>query len=260
MGKKKGHTYKFDKVTKLGIDEFSLKKGHKNFLCVLVDLEDNTVIDVLEKRTKEYLIKYFKDLGDTFCNRITVLSSDMWDGFAGLVGTVFPNAKLVIDRFHLFKNLNKALDNFRKQLKRTLFKDTNIEQGKLRFALLKPSERLTIEECQILNASFQISMDLKIFYTLKEDLRTIFEQKISRTEALQKITKWKDQAQIFNNKCLNIFVKTLTNWWDGALNFFIERISNGVVEGKNNKIKMIKRRGFGFLNFFNFRARILNEC
>jgi transposase len=260
MDKKKDNKYKFERVTKLGIDEFSLKKGHKNFLCVLVDLEDNSVIDVLKQRTKEYLITYFKELGDNFCKRIKVLSSDMWDGFAGLVGSVFPNAQLVIDRFHFFKNLNKSLDNFRKQLKRTLFKETNLEQGKLRFALLKPSEKLTIEEREILKASFEISMDLKIFYTLKEDLRNIFEQKISKADAVQKITKWKEQAQIFNNKHLNVFVNTFTNWWDGVLNFFIERITNGVVEGKNNKIKMLKRRGFGFINFFNFRARILNEC
>jgi len=138
--------------------------------------------------------------------------------------------------------------------------DTNLEQGKLRFALLKPSEKLTVEEREILKATFEISMDLKIFYTLKEDLRSIFEQKISKTDAIQMVNKWKLQAKVFDNKYLNVFVNTLTNWWEGALNFFTERISNGVVEGKNNKIKMLKRRGFGFQNFFNFRTRILNEC
>ena len=256
----KKNSCKYEQVRKLGIDEFSTKKGHKHFACVLVDLEYGNVIDVLKERTNDYVTKYFEALGTKFCNQIVVLSCDMWQGFASLAGTVFPNAELVIDRFHFFKNLNKELDNFRKKLKRTLFKDLELHQGKLRFALLKSSETLSKEDIEIRDAAFEISMDLKIFYNLREELRNIFNNKISKTEAIAKISEWELQAQNFNNKHLNVLLKTLNNWREGILNYFNERISNGIVEGKNNKIKMIKRRAFGFLNFEKMRLRILDEC
>ncbi len=258
MGKK--NPIKYEQVRKLGIDEFSMKKGHKDFACVLVDLETGSVIDVLKERTKQYLTKYFTGLGEIFCEQIKVLSCDMWQGFAGLSGTVFPNAELVIDRFHFSKNLNKTLDTFRKKLRKTLFKDVELHQGKLRFALLKSSNNLSNEEIEIRNAAFEVSTELKIFYYIREEFKNIFNSKISRKEAVIKISEWKQQAEIFNNKYLNTFLTTLDNWYDSILNYFNERISNGIVEGKNNKIKMIKRRAYGFLNFEKMRLRILDEC
>ncbi len=256
----KKKTTRFESVRKLGIDEFSIKKGHGNFACVLVDLEDGTVIDILKERTNVFLKEYFKGRGKDFCEQIEVLSCDMWQGFASLVGTVFPNAQLVIDRFHVFKNLNRLLDNFRKKCKRTLFKGLELHQGKLRFALLKASESLSYEEKKIRDAAFEISMDLKIFYNLREELRDIFNSNLRKKGATTKISEWEKQAENFNNRHLNVFLKTLNNWREGVLNFFNERISNGIVEGKNNKIKMIKRRAFGFLNFEKMRLRILDEC
>jgi len=225
-----------------------------------VDLDKSIVIDILEDRKKSFLEKYFNNLGTNFCEQIKVLSCDMWDGFANLAGTLFPNAELVIDRFHFFKNLNKQLDYFRKHLKKTLFNDLELHQGKLRFALLKASEKLSNEDHELLEAAFEVSLDLKIFYNLREELRNIFNQKLSIKDAIEKTTLWKQQVQNFDNKYLNKFLKTFNNWNEGILNYFKERISNGVVEGKNNKIKMIKRRAFGFLNFDNMRLRILDEC
>lgn len=159
MGKK--NSIKHEQVRKLGIDEFSMKKGHKYFACVLVDLETGSVIDVLKERTKEYLTKYFTGLGEKFCEQIKVLSCDMWQGFAGLSGTVFPNAELVIDRFYFSKNLNKTLDMFRKNLRKTLFKDVELHQGKLRFALLKSSDNLSNEEIEIRSAAFEAYFTLR---------------------------------------------------------------------------------------------------
>lgn len=247
-------------VKKLGIDEFSIKKGHKDFACVLVDLETSRVVEVLKERKKAYLESYFKNKGSKFCKQIQVLSSDMWDGFTGLVGSLFPNAQLVIDRFHVFKNLNKALDSYRKKLRKTTFKGLELHQGKLRFALLKSSEKLSFKDSAILNAAFEVSTELKIFYKFRESLRNIFNRKINIIRASEKIKEWEQQAEIFNNQYLNTFLKTLKNRRKGILNYFNQRISNGIVEGKNNKIKMIKRRAFGFLNFENMRLRILDEC
>jgi len=247
-------------VRHIGIDEISLHKGHRDFCCVLVDLETNQVIEVLPERTKDYLIKYFNGLGKEFCNQIKVVSSDMWDGFTTLKDSVFPNAMVVIDRFHFASTLNKQLDDFRKSLKKDVFVDKVADLRKLRFGLLKSQENVTQDEYCTLIQAFALSSDLEIFYNLKQELKLIFDSKITRKEAEKKINNWIESAKNLSNKYLDKFIKTFQNWKDKVLNFFHLRLSNGVVEGKNNKIKLIKRRGYGYLNFENFRLRVLSEC
>lgn len=84
---------------RIGIDEFAIKKGHKNFATVIVDLDKGyVVLDVLDFRTKDELITYFKAKGDTYCNSIEVFSCDLWEGFISTAKAVFPNADIVADR------------------------------------------------------------------------------------------------------------------------------------------------------------------
>lgn len=111
-------TTKLTEIKKIGIDEFSIKKGHKDFACVLVDSEKNCEIEVLKERKKAYLESFFKNIGSNFCEQIEVLSCDMLDGFANLPDSLLPNSQLVTDRFHVFKNLNNQLDNFRKNFRK----------------------------------------------------------------------------------------------------------------------------------------------
>ena len=73
------------------------------------------------------------------------------------------------------------------------------------------------------------------------------------------MTDWVVEVLKKNNKYLNKFVKTFTNWYDYILNYFDGRWSNGMVEGINNRIKMIKRRAFGYEDFSSFRNRVLVE-
>ncbi|OQY26361.1 MAG: hypothetical protein B6244_13805, partial [Candidatus Cloacimonetes bacterium 4572_55] len=67
---------------------------------------------------------------------------------------------------------------------------------------------------------------------------------------------WVEKAKKSDNRYINTFLNTLKNWNQYILNYFNDRISNGMVEGINNKIKRIKRMAFGFRNFNNFRLRI----
>ena len=106
------------KVNAVGMDEFAIKKGHRNYATVIVNLERVDIIDVLEYRDQEKLIEYFKSLGTEWCEGIEVFCSDMWQGFINTAKAVFPNASLVVDRFHFFSHLNKAVDSQRKSLRR----------------------------------------------------------------------------------------------------------------------------------------------
>lgn len=109
------------KVRVVGRDELALKKGHRDFATVIVDLEHIEIIDILDYRDQERLIQYFQSRGTEWCEGIEVFCSDLWQGFINTAKAVFPKATLVVDRFHFFSYLNKAVDNQRKNLRR-LFK------------------------------------------------------------------------------------------------------------------------------------------
>ncbi len=239
----------------LGIDEFALKKGHKNYACVLIDLDTGCVIDVLPYRDKKRLMTYFQEKGDVYCQTVEIFSCDMWDGYVSVAKEMFPKATIVIDRFNFFAHINKAVDSYRKRLRRE-YPDDDTLKG-VKWLLLKNPDKLTDEQKQELDSLFEAFPQLKAVYDLKNELRNIFEDDIDRKQAEIKINEWVEKAKKLKNRFVNTFLKTLNNWKELVLNYFIDRISNGIVEGINNKIKAIKRMAFGFMNFNNFKNRII---
>lgn len=134
----------FSGVKRIGIDEIALKKGHKNYVAVVVDLDKGQVVDLLQDRGKEYLRTYFKRKGADFCSQIELFCSDMWEGYLNCAKEVFPNAVLVADRFHFFSRLQKALDSCRKYLRRK-YKESEALKN-IKWMLLKNPEHLTHRE------------------------------------------------------------------------------------------------------------------
>ena len=105
-------------IRRIGIDEFAFKKGHKDFVVILIDLDTHEIIDILEHRDKAFLRAYFQGLGKEFCLQIQEFCSDMWGPFQDLAEELFPNALIHVDRFHWTLHLNKVLDSFRKKILR----------------------------------------------------------------------------------------------------------------------------------------------
>jgi len=227
----------------------------RNFATVIVDLEHVEIIDILEYCEQEKLITYFNDRGKEWGGRIEVFCSDRWQGFIGTARAVFPNATIVVDRFHFFHYLNKAVDNQRKQLRKKFKQQDDFKR--LKWALLKNPADLTAEEKKKLARAFFLAPELKQLYEHKEKLRTLFDQHITREQAEAHLDRWVEEAQKLNNKYLNSFIKTLNNWKEYVLNYFTHRFTTSIIEGINNSIKVIKRMGYGFRNFGNFKQRIL---
>lgn len=239
---------------RIGIDEFAIKKGHKDFATVIVDLDKGHVLDVLDFRTKEELIAYFKAKGTAFCDAIEVFSCDLWDGFISTAKEVFPNADIVADRFHFFKLLNDVLDKERRKLRRE-FKNED-EYKAIKWLLFKHWENLNSKQKRTLLKAFRKAPVLRQLYFAKNELRNIFEAQISKEQAKEIVQKWIDQAKELKHNVLNVFINTFERYYEYILNFFTHRVSNGIVEGINNVIKAIKRNGFGFRNFQNFKLKI----
>lgn len=97
-----GHRRDWEKITHLALDEIALKKGHNNYVVIVLDLISGVILDILEHRDKAFLIKYFRDKGDSFCKQIKLFCSDMWSAYLNCAKEVFSNAIIVADRFHFF--------------------------------------------------------------------------------------------------------------------------------------------------------------
>ena len=169
----------------------------------------------------------------------------MWGGFPKVIEQVFPNAKIVIDRFHVMKAVNKDLNKLRRVV--------GITDRGSKYLLLSNRSNLNVEQIQRLAVTLKKSECLRITYEMKEEFREIYETHMTLKIALVKFKDWLNHAQIFFKES----TLTIVNHWEGICNYFANRTTSGVMEGINNRIKLIMRQGYGFSNARQFsRARI----
>jgi transposase len=248
-------------IKKLGIDEITQLKGGKNYAAVLVDLETRRPIALLEKRNKAVIAEYLSSLGSEVLNHIEEVSIDLWVPYKSLIQEMMPNAQVVADRFHVMKQINQELDEKRKQEKRAAVKIKNRQKRESKLAglthskypLLKKKESLSDEEKAKIHSLQNVAPELEEMYQNKEAIRDIFESQITSDQALYKFLEWTESAyKFFPKSC-----RTISRWIDEILAYFDHRTTQGIVEGINQKIKLIKRRAYGLTNFSSFRRRIL---
>ena len=148
---------------------------------------------------------------------------DMWGGFPKVIKEVFPQAKIVIDRFHVQKLVNKDLNKIRLNLK---LKGLNNK-----YLLTSNQANLTLAEKTELELLLQISPCLRIAHEVKEELVTIYNSKITSRRAMRTISKWLKSAKIIFSNAAN----TLDSHLSGICNYFNNRTTSGVVEGACNR-------------------------
>jgi len=246
---------RYAQVRKLGIDEIAHHKGKKNYACVLVDLERGTQLDVLPNRKKETLIAHFQSLGKEFCHQIEVVCSDIWKTYINVAKELFPNAEIVIDRFHVVKALNDVLDSLRKKLRRD-FKDEDCFKS-IKWKLFKRSEKCDPDDFALLQNAFEKSWLLEEIYQLRNTFNSMFDIAQNKKQLEQQLDIWIDFASQLNFEPLDAFIKTLGRWKTHIAAFATQRITNATTEGLNNFLRYFKRISFGLPNFQHMRLRIL---
>jgi transposase len=202
-------------------------------------------LEVIDSHHQEDIIKILKQQPLELREQVEEVSVDMWGGFPKVVQEVFPNAQIVFDRFHVMKPVNEQLNRIRKQTRMTV-------KGS-KFILLKNRANLSEEEQSNLASILGHSQRLKLAYELKEEFRDIFETCNTPEEGKVQLLQWLKKARTVYCDVLT----TIRNHLDGICNYFLSRTTSGVMEGINNKLKLIKRQAYGFVNFDNFRARLL---
>ncbi len=122
-----------------------------------------------------------------------------------------------------------------------------------KYLLLTNLENLSEQEFEKLKIILLSSRKLLIAYKYKEEFREIYETSESVTEGKERIMNWLEEAAELYGQV----IQTISNHLTGICNYFMKRTTSGTMEGINNKIKLIKRQGYGFTNFKNFRLRLL---
>ena len=238
-------------------DEISLHRGHGNFILVISAPQLGLVLDVLEDRSKENLLKWLDERGSEWCAAVQMACSDMWDAYQEAAEQKLPNARRVVDRFHVMKNLNEALTKARRAIQKDADAATKELLKGCRWLLVKNRENLTEEQQQKLSRMLEASPELKSCYELKESFRDLFNENLNYQAAEERLLAWIAKVEATSFKALQSFVNTLRNWWEQILNYFEGRFNNGFAEGVNLKIKMLNRRGYGYRNFNAFRLHVL---
>jgi transposase len=181
----------------------------------------------------------------------------MWDAYHLAAKAKLPNASLVVDRFHLMKNLNDALTTARRTLQKQADEKTKSLLKGSRWLLVKNRETLADEASQALQVVLDASPALNTCYQLKEEFRKLFNQTQDAKTAASLLDIWLEKVRLTGLKSLLAFANTVEHWRSSILNYFDSHLTNGFAEGINLKIKLLIRQAFGYRNFSSLRFHIL---
>lgn len=247
----------------LSIDEFSYQKGKLAFIAQ--DFETKKIITILENRTQTTIRNHFFRYSKEARNSVKVVTVDMSGSYIPMIPKLFPNAKMVIDRFHIVQHISRALNQTRIQLMKP-FDKKSLEYRALKYywkSVLKDSrklslnsfrsrtfgETLTPKEC--LTEIFHLVPELKGYYDLYQFL--LFHLQEKNADYFFDLI---EEALPHLNQTFKTALRTILHHKQHVINAIELPYSNAKLEATNKLIKDIKRNAFGFRNFDNFKKRI----
>ena len=251
------------------IDEFkSVKNIDGAMSFVFANYQYKSIIDIVEDRKLYSLTEYFSRFSLEARNNIKYVCMDMYTPYISLVNSIFPDAKIVIDKFHIVNLVNRAFNQTRISIMNSIKDDSLKRKLKLFWkSLLKYYPNL----CQVnyycqsfkrkLSSKDKVDYllekipELEINFNIYQDIiQAIKHNNFKRFEEIVK--KYLASKEKISKKMITA-LKTLKKYMKYIENMFESNITNGLIEGLNNKIKSIKRTAFGYSNFSNFKKRVL---
>jgi len=237
-------------VTHIGIDEISRQKGHV-YLTNVYDLKTGTLIWSGEGRSIESLEAFFSFFGPERTRQLIGICCDMWPAFINAVKAKAPQATLVFDKFHIVRKLTEAVDTVRRQEINEKGKEHKKLVAGSRYIWLKNPWNLTDGQKASLSTLEKLNLTIHRAYLLKESFRDFWQSPTKEDAAkyLEQWYAWADESEI---KPMQEVADLLWRHEENILTYFDMPISNGIVEGLNNKAKVISHRAYGFRTAKNF--------
>lgn len=244
----------------MGIDEHSIHRGRTKgakFAVTLTDLRHNRVYEVFEGKEPKTLESNLRRLKGR--EKVKMVCMDLCSPFRSLVMRLFPNAKIVADRFHVIKLIISTFHEFCKEV------DPEIRWKRgITAALRTKGENLNEKQRQLLRNEFEEHPTIETAHAFKEklcSLLSIKEQK--RAACVPLLAELKEMVWQLLHDAPETFKKlgrTIRQWFEPIIRMWRFTKSNGITEGFHRKMKLIQRRAYGYRNFENYRLRVLIEC
>ena len=249
----------------LSFDEFkSVKSADGNMSFNLCNGETGKIIDIVEDRKLDSLIKYFSKYSHKARSKVKFITIDMYSPYVSLIKKMFPNASIIIDKFHLVQLISRSLNKTRINIMKSNKKDYNKLKRYWKLILKDYNDldnskwkRFTcfqnlMTEVDVVNYLLDISPELKQTYNVYQDLLYSFKNNDKNKLEIILSSKYEHLSDYMKTS-----LKTLIEFKNYIFNTFDNRYHNGYIEGNNNFIKVIKRIAFGFRSFRRFKARIM---
>jgi transposase len=242
----------------IGVDEISIRKGH-DYRVIVSDLDLRRPIWVGGKgRTEADFDLFFAALGKVKSARIEIAAMDMWKAFRNSVAKNAPNARVVFDKFHIIRHLSDALDEVRRnEFRRLKGKGRSYIKGQ-RYTLLSHRENLSHDGKASLKKLLKANRRLNTAYVLKESFGQLWDYRTERGARVF-FERWRDSLKWQRLAPYVKFAEMIERHWEGIASYCHpeNKISLGLVEGLNNKIRVIQRRAYGYRDEEYLRLKII---
>ena len=235
-------------IEAIGVDEIQWRSGHTYLTLVYQITGCKRLLWVSHERTEQSLRRFFELLPDDVRTGIRFVCSDMWKPYLNVIAEQIPQALHVLDRFHIMRNMNVAIDEVRRQEVTQLRRD-GYEPAltKSRWCLLKRPENLTDNQATRLAELLQYNLKSVRAHLLREEFQRFWEY-ATPAWAGKFLDSWCTQAMRSRLAPMKKVAKSLRRHRHLILNWFLALggISSGVVEGFNGKAKLTTRKAYGF--------------
>lgn len=242
----------------LGIDEHRFTKRH-GFATTFCDLRHHRVFDVALGRDSGTLDGFIRSLRGR--DRVRIVCMDMNRAYRSLVRQWFPNAMVVLDRFHVIRLVN---ERFRQTLTELDDEHLSYNRGHLMRLMTMARDRLDPVKQKRLDRYFQDQPAIGILYGFWHDLNDLLRSRNQTMAGCKRLIPrflgYLQQLIISPFEPLKTLGRTLSSWKEEVVRMFRFSRSNGITEGFHRKMKLIQRRAYGFRNFENYRLRVRALC
>jgi transposase len=240
------------RIRSLGIDEVLWRRGHQYLTLVYqIDGHGQRLLWVGKDRTVKTLLRFFRSFGKARAGRLRFICSDLWKPYLKVIARKASQALHVLDRFHVVQHMNKAVDEVRAQEVRVLkARGRDPVLTHTRWCLLKRPENLTANQEVKLAELLRHNLKAVRTYLLKEDFQFFWDYG-SPTWAGKFLDRWCTRALRSRIEPMKKVARMLRKHRPLLLNWFRakKKISSGVVEGLNNRLKLTLRKAYGFRTF-----------
>ncbi len=241
---------KFETPKVMGIDEIHLAKRAR---AVITNIEEKTIIEMFKDRNKTTIINYLQGLENSHI--VLNVAIDMWKPYKDAVHSVLPHSIVVIDKFHVVKMANSALEKYRKELRVSLTTKQRIDLKNDRFLLLKRKSTLSPKEDMIVSYWENNYPILAKMYLLKEQFFEIYDAK-SKEEAYTRYSEFENQLTQEIKHYWYEATRAVGNWHNEIFAYFDYPVTNAYTEAMNSVIRHVDRMGRSY-SFETIRAKML---